>query len=183
MKSDNAGAYSLGGKTPAAAYYILGLVKGQLGKYQQAREAFEKMIKTTSEPDYGNLYMQMTDEVMNVGVLDKTIAIDVYSGYAKAYIVSCYLKEGKVDEGLQEGLKTLQILEKSPRRHPEMIAHLASLNYNIACAYALKGDKANALKYIRESLALNPLLKIEMSKDEDLRILREDKEFQDLIKP
>jgi tetratricopeptide (TPR) repeat protein len=52
--------------------------------------------------------------------------------------------------------------------------------YNMACYQALLGDAAVALKALRQAIQLNPRLKDEAVKDEDLASLRELDEFKAL---
>jgi len=52
--------------------------------------------------------------------------------------------------------------------------------YNRACIYALKGDKANALADLEESISMNPRFKFQAVKDEDFKSLYEDEDFMRL---
>jgi tetratricopeptide (TPR) repeat protein len=57
---------------------------------------------------------------------------------------------------------------------------LAYSYYNIACAFALKNDRENALNYLKESIKANPKFKANMKKDTDLKLLWRDKRFKAL---
>jgi len=153
-------------KTLPTAYYLLGNARIMLDKYRQAREAFEKMIEIA--PKYRS-YLRLED---------RKVMFHIDTSFARAHIAFCYLREGKIDQGLEEGLEVLQIMRKEI---PGAEDEIALVHYNIACAYALKGDKPNALKHIKESLNLNPSLTTKMLKDEDFKILYGDKGFEDLF--
>jgi len=56
----------------------------------------------------------------------------------------------------------------------------SSLNYNLACAYALSEVRMSAILYLEKAIALDPALKIKARTDPDLTSIRDSKFFKDL---
>jgi tetratricopeptide (TPR) repeat protein len=54
--------------------------------------------------------------------------------------------------------------------------------YNRACIYSLKGDKANAIKDLKQAITMNPDFKKSAVTDEDFKSLWENDEFKNTIK-
>ncbi|WP_315570949.1 SIR2 family protein [Alloprevotella tannerae] len=53
--------------------------------------------------------------------------------------------------------------------------------YNLACLYAIRNQKAEALKYLEQTLARNEITVDFVEQDEDWKNLRNDPDFQDLL--
>jgi tetratricopeptide (TPR) repeat protein len=56
----------------------------------------------------------------------------------------------------------------------------SSLNYNLACTYALSDIKMTALIYLEKAIALDPSLKSSATTDPDLKRIRDLKRFKEL---
>ena len=54
-------------------------------------------------------------------------------------------------------------------------------SYNLACLYAIRNQKAEALKYLEQTLARNEITVDFVEQDEDWKNLRNDPDFQDLL--
>jgi len=70
----------------------------------------------------------------------------------------------------EEGAARLGALDDSPTWRGEIL-------YNLACQFALNGDRAKALALLTESLSLQPALREWSTQDADLVSLHEDPEF------
>ncbi len=66
-------------------------------------------------------------------------------------------------------------------RTAKMAPDYAEVLYDLAVIRLAAGDKTGALEATKKSLNLNPKLKIQASKDDDLKALRENPEFESLI--
>lgn len=55
--------------------------------------------------------------------------------------------------------------------------------YNFACALALHGERVDALKYLKRAVATGRFTADQISKDPDFSALRDDPEYQKLIRP
>ena len=74
----------------------------------------------------------------------------------------------------EEGAARLGALDDSPTWRGEIL-------YNLACQFALNGDRAKALALLTESLSLQPGLREWSTQDADLVSLREDPAFLALV--
>ena len=54
-------------------------------------------------------------------------------------------------------------------------------SYNLACLYAIRNQKAEALKYLEQTLSRNEITVEFVEQDEDWKELRNDPDFQDLL--
>ncbi|MFZ2959428.1 MAG: hypothetical protein WA705_21280 [Candidatus Ozemobacteraceae bacterium] len=149
----------------ADALFLLGQVRASNGKFSKARETFEKMIALSS-PGLGFLN-------------SKSLMLEVSPDIALAQTAVCYMKERNIDEGLEVGLKALANLEKNL---PGNIQVLSNVHYNVACAYALKGDSTNALDHIKKSLDYDSSLKSTITNDPDFKSLAANPRFKELVK-
>jgi len=61
--------------------------------------------------------------------------------------------------------------------------YVASSAYNLACLYAETGDVENTIKYLAESVKLNPESKEQAKHDSSFANLKEDQRFKNLIYP
>lgn len=74
--------------------------------------------------------------------------------------------------------ESIKIYEKILRTNPKDSTAL----YNLACAYSLMGDKNNAVKYLRMSVAAGYTNFSHMGRDGDLDSIREHKGYKELMK-
>jgi Tfp pilus assembly protein PilF len=81
-----------------------------------------------------------------------------------------YLQIRKFDRAIAEFRRVLEV-------QPENDVAL----YNLACAYALSGDKDRAYEYIERSIAAGFEDADHMEKDDDLKSLREDERFRKIL--
>ena len=82
----------------------------------------------------------------------------------------------KASADLQESLaRALRDLDPQDREWQ------GTVQYNLACHYALTGQKSRALEILREALALAPELIDWSKKDSDLDALRGEAEYQELL--
>lgn len=85
-------------------------------------------------------------------------------------LANLYTKVGRVDDGLRLDRKRARIEPKNP------VAH-----YNLACSLALKNKRTEAFKALRLALELGFDDFDWMWKDPDLKSLRSNKRFRELL--
>lgn len=93
-----------------------------------------------------------------------------------SHLVDYYAKHSHLDRAAQisqQIAQTLMPLDSSPDWQ-------ATQKYNLACYYALAGDKDKALELLKESLSANPDLVAWSKEDPDLASLRDDPRYQAL---
>ena len=88
-------------------------------------------------------------------------------------LATCYLAEGN-----RQKAKTLYVYLSKKIQKNNISANGV---YNLACIYALEGDKDKALAYLENAIALG-FPKPYLNNDEDLKSLRDDKRFKELLK-
>ena len=129
------------------------------GEAEQAIEAYQKAIKNkgrtiffTKEPSvYNNLgqaYLYDEQYAPAVENFKKviTMAPDIAEGYVN--LTTAYLRQNLSADARELCLHALQTFPKT-----------ALLHYNLACAYALKGESQKAVDSLRQAVDLNSELK------------------------
>ncbi len=86
-------------------------------------------------------------------------------------LAGLYTRAGRVDDGLAIDLKLVSLDPSNPTSH-----------YNLACSYALKGRRAEAVETLREAIQLGYDDFDWMLKDADLKGLHAFPPFQDLLR-
>lgn len=81
-----------------------------------------------------------------------------------------HLRQGRVDDAET-------VFSRGLTKDPQS----GLLSYNLACAKALKGDRAAALRYLEKAAAFDPALVVEAPKDSDLFSLHKDKRFAIIV--
>ena len=129
------------------------------GEAEQAIEAYQKAIKNkgrtiffTKEPSvYNNLgqaYLYDEQYAPAVENFKKviTMAPDIAEGYVN--LTTAYLRQNLPTDARELCLHALQTFPKT-----------ALLHYNLACAYALKGESQKAVDSLRQAVDINSELK------------------------
>jgi tetratricopeptide (TPR) repeat protein len=141
----------------------------------EAREAHRALVAQTeslSEED-------LTDPQRFAHAKGRALARSIISNgfwHPEAHLAQLYVEQGEVERAnqLQEEVTTMMEAIPEERR---------AARYNLACFYAISGQKARALAELATALKLNPDL-VEWSKqDSDLDSLRDDPAYQALYQP
>jgi len=74
--------------------------------------------------------------------------------------------------------KAIEVLQTAVQRYPEQ----AVLYYDLACYFALAGERERALEALERAIQIDAGLKSLAQKDDDLRSLRGDKRFEELVR-
>lgn len=80
----------------------------------------------------------------------------------------------------KSGSEAEELHKEAIEKYNEAIKH-GGESYNLACLYAIRNQKAEALKYLERTLARNEITVEFMEQDEDWKELRNDPDFQDLL--
>ena len=106
------------------------------------------------------------------------LAITYKQNYHKAYYYwGIALKElAKTKSGNEAETLYKEVLEKY-----NLAIKYGGKSYNLACHYAIRNQKAEALKYLEHTLARNEIAVDFVEQDEDWKNLRNDPDFQNLL--
>ncbi len=74
--------------------------------------------------------------------------------------------------------KAIEVLQTAVQRYPEQ----AVLYYDLACYFALAGERERALEALEKAIQIDAGLKSLAQKEDDLRSLRGDKRFEELVR-
>lgn len=80
----------------------------------------------------------------------------------------------------KSGNKAEELHKEAIEKYNEAIKH-GGKSYNLACFYAKRNQKAEALKYLDIALSGNEYTVEFVEQDEDWKELRNDPDFQDLL--
>ena len=151
----------------------------------EAMTKLTEMLPDTGGIPFGNRGDKLTQGVAWIGkgqcldalnrndealaALDKAVAMEPTNTDALNIRGTILSKLKKYDEAMVMYQKALEI-------QPQF----GGARYNMACAYALKGDKANALKNLEQAVSMESGFKQAAPKDEDFKSLWNDPEFKKL---
>jgi tetratricopeptide (TPR) repeat protein len=111
-----------------------------------------------------------SDPAFEIGFFESVLRRD--PGYTEVIEIlgGLYTKTGRIEDGLKMDRKLVRLLPKNPTAH-----------YNLACSLALCKRKTDALRSLKEAIALGYDDLDWMSQDPDLEILKADPVFKKLL--
>ena len=111
-----------------------------------------------------------SDPAFEIGFFESVLRRD--PGYTEVIEIlgGLYTKTGRIEDGLKMDRKLVRLLPKNPTAH-----------YNLACSLALCKRKTDALRSLKEAIALGYDDIDWMSQDPDLEILKADPVFKKLL--
>jgi tetratricopeptide (TPR) repeat protein len=156
-----------------AILFWKGFLQASTGQNEQANQIFEKLIKL--QPDTAVNYTANGQVLMEMSRFD-----EAFQNFEKA----TQLDPKRWDVFQMKALALAKL-----KRYDEALATINRaldmkpnypfiVYYNRACIYSLSGDKKNALDDLKTSFSMNPSLKAQAVKDEDLKSLYDDEEFK-----
>ncbi len=86
-------------------------------------------------------------------------------------LAEAYTRKGLYAKGLQADQRLAELCQKD-----------SIVYYNLACSYALVGEKAASLKTLRQAIQLGYRDFAHLRKDPDLKCLHEEADFKSLLK-
>jgi len=157
-----------------AIIFFRAFIKTEYGHNKEALEDIEKLIKV--QPDdalnytlKGQVLHAMNQYNEAFLAFDKATSLDPSRADVWSMKAISLAKTGRYDEAVVSINKGIDLAPGDPVNF-----------YNRACIYSLKGDKANALADLQKAISINPSFKENARKDEDLKSLYDNKDFQKL---
>ena len=138
--------------------------------YYNWGNALSDLAKTKSSSEAEELYKEACEKY-NLATTYKKDLHQAYYNWGVALMELAKTKSGSEAEELHK-----EAFEK----FKEAIKYGGSA-YNLACLYAIRNQKAEALKYLEQTLARNEITVEFVEQDEDWKELRNDLDFQDLL--
>ena len=80
----------------------------------------------------------------------------------------------------KSGSEAKELLNEAIKKFQQAVEH-GGKSYNLACLFAIRNQKAEALKYLEQTLARNGITVDFVEQDKDWEELRNDPDFQDLL--
>jgi tetratricopeptide (TPR) repeat protein len=167
-------------------YWLSGNAYFYLEKYKEACRYYQKALFLIIKDEDSGKQHAFT-QLLLAGVYNNgyTLGGPTYVGISRLLLfnnlITAYLRAGDIDAGMEYSLKFLslfkEIEDKGHINRPDVIS---GAYYSIACAYALKKDKVDALKYVEKSIAIDSSKKKEIRGDTDLKIIWDDEKFKSL---
>lgn len=145
----------------------LGLVHKK--NYQEALDRFRGIVETYPRErellDRANVYIRVCQGNMKKGSNPKQPDALFYHGVMRANEADFDGAVGYLSRALEASPKDERVL------------------YVMASTLALKGERQDAIKHLRDAVQINPTNRIHARNDPDFEPLRDDESFQDLIYP
>ena len=144
--------------------------KDKYEAYHNWGNALSDLAKTKSSSEAEKLYKEAIEKY-KLATTYKKDDDEAYYNWGNALSNLAKTKSGSEAEELHK-----EAIEK----YNEAIKH-GGESYNLACLYAIRNQKAEALKYLYFALARNEITVEFVEQDEDWKNLRNDPDFQDLL--
>ncbi len=139
--------------------------------YAEALERFQAIVQTYPQEkellDRAQVYVRICR-----GMADRNKAPQPKKPEDFFYFGVIKANEADYDEAVKFLDRALQASPKDEKIH-----------YVLASTLALKGDRQEALKYLREAIELNTTNRIYARNDPDFEPLRDEEDFQNLVHP
>ena len=185
----------------SATYYNWGNALVKLAKTKSGNEAenlyteaFEKYNKATTYKkekheaynNWGNALCQLAET--KSGNEAEKLYTEAFEKYNKATTYKkdyhkAYYNWGNVLGELaktKSGSEAEKLHKEAIEKYNEAIKH-GGKSYNLACLYAIRNQKAEALKYLEQTLSRKEITVDFVEQDEDWKNLHNDPDFQDLL--
>lgn len=150
----------------APAHYNMGNILAKQGAFEKAVEAFQEALK--HDPQFLAAYENLGKSYIHLGKMNEALrtfdkALGLRPDFSEALV-----GKGIVFHNLGRYAEAIQTYQKAIALQPT----LGSAHYNLACAYAKKGDIDRARFALEQAIALNADYERKASADKDLEALR-----------
>ena len=183
------------------AYYNWGNALSELAKTKSGneaeelyKEAFEKYnLATTYKKDLHQAYYNWGAALCQLAKIKSgNEAEELYKEACEKYNLATTYKKDKHEAYYNWGIALVELAEtksgnkaeelytKAFEKYKEAIKHGGDA-YNLACLFAIRNQKAEALKYLERTLSRKEITIDFVEQDEDWKNLRNDPDFQDLL--
>ena len=159
--------------------------------YKEACKKYDKAI--TYKQDYHEAYYNWGVALMKLATIKSgNEAEELYEEAFEKYKLATTYKQDDHNTydawglALVELAKTKseseakELLNEAIKKFQQAVEH-GGKSYNLACLFAIRNQKAEALKYLEQTLARNEFTVDFVEQDEDWEELRNDPDFQDLL--
>ena len=183
------------------AYYNWGNVLGDLAQTKSGseaeelyKEACEKYNKATQyKPDFYEAYNNWGSALRELAqTKSSNEAEELYKEACEKYKLATTYKKDKHEAYYNWGITLVELaktksgseaeeLHKEAFKKYNLAFKYGGGAYNLACLYAIRNQKAEALKYLDIALSRNEITINFVEQDEDWKELRNDPDFQDLL--
>ncbi len=154
----------------APAHYNLGNILAKQGAYKKAAEAFKEALK--NDPEFLAAYENLGKSYFQSGRIGEALRAFDNALRLRPDFAGAWVGKGLVLHTLSRYAEAIDAYQKAIAQQPM----LASAHYNLACAYAKKGDTDRARFALRRAIALHPDYERKALADTDLQILKSDKQ-------
>ena len=127
-----------------------------------------------AETKSGNKAEELYTKAFEKYKLATTYKKDDHEAYNNWGAALCQLAE------IKSGNEAEKLYKEAFEKYNLAIKH-GGESYNLACLYAIRNQKAEALKYLEQTLSRNEITVEFVEQDEDWKELRNDPDFQDLL--
>ena len=159
--------------------------------YKEACKKYDKAI--TYKQDYHEAYYNWGVALMELAEIKSgNEAEELYKEACKKYDKAITYKQDYHEAYYNWGVALMELAEiksgneaeklykEAFEKYNETIKH-GGKSYNLACLYAIRNQKAEALKYLERTLSRKEITVDFVEQDEDWKNLRNDPDFQDLL--
>ena len=188
-------------QNPHEVYYLWGIALTELARKKSGNEA-EKLYKeafkkyklatTYKQNLYEGYYLWGITLTELAGTKSGNEAEELYKEAFEKYKLATTYKQDDHDAYETWGVALVELAKTKSNNEAETLykealekyklaIKLGGKSYNLACLYAIRNQKAEALKYLEHTLARNEFTVDFVEQDEDWKNLRNDPDFQDLL--
>ena len=149
---------------------------------KEAVTAFDEKVKPAVQPERIDP-VQAADFYKRACLLHRSGRLDDAKGfYKKALMLDSNSVRALNDLGVaymqgREYSEAQESFEQAIERKPDYV----DAYYNLACLYALKGEKTRSLTYLKKAISLDASVREWAKKDRDLENLKRRTEFQKIL--
>ena len=161
--------------------------------YKEAFEKYNLAMATTYKQDDHQVYYNWGVALMKLATIKSgNEAEELYEEAFEKYKLATTYKQDDHNTydawGLalvelaktKSGSEAKELLNEAIKKFQQAVEH-GGKSYNLACLFAIRNQKAEALKYLEHTLARNEFTVDFVEQDEDWKNLRNDPDFQDLL--
>ena len=149
---------------------------------KEAVTASDEKPKPTVRPERTD-FVQAGEYYKRASLLHRSGRLeDAKAFYEKALMLDSKSVEALNDLGVaymqgRDYVEAQESFEQAIQRKPDYV----DAYYNLACLYALKGEKIRSLNHLKKAISLDASVREWAKKDRDLQNLKDQTEFQEII--
>jgi tetratricopeptide (TPR) repeat protein len=149
---------------------------GNLGRYEEAIASFDQALKLNQ--NYDEAWYNRGNALDNLGRYEEAIASYDQALKLKPNDDSAWYNRGNALGNLGRYEEAIASYDQALKLKPND----DSAWYNKACCYALQGDVIRSIENLQKAIDLNPQWREQAKTDSDFDVIRQEEQFQLLIK-